>query len=242
MELTLLVCQGSDMPRQKDSVHLLKQVFQENLVPDLPELCTHTGSSRRTVMRWLKRVGYHTSYNLNSRYYALEETPQFDEDGLWGHEEIWFSSYGTLRRTVRALVEKSEAGMTANELRAKLHVRVDTRMGVFVKAGDVASRRYGRLCVYYSAGEARADVQMAKREQMLNEDKEVGVEKKEVVGSREMAMNVIEALVTKIEHPDWGPVEISKDLVKRGIDMPVEGVRATFEFLKLSKKNSARET
>lgn len=230
------------MPRQKDSIHLLKQVFQKRQVTDLLELSTAIGSSKRTVMRWLKRVGYHSSYNLNSRYYALEGTPEFDEDGLWGYRGIWFSSYGTLRRTVRALVEKSETGVTANELRAKLHVRVDSRMGILVKDGDVASQRYGRLCVYYSAGEARGDVQMANREQMLKKDKEVGAEKNKLVGSREMAMNVIEALVSKIEHPDWGPVEISKDLVRRGIDMPVEGVQATFEFLKLSKKNSSPET
>ena len=230
------------MPLQKDSIHLLKQVFQKKQVTDLLKLSTDTGSSKRTVMRWLKRVGYHTSYNFNSRYYALEGTPQFDEDGLWGYNGIWFSSYSTVRKTVRAMVEKSETGMTANELRAKLHVRVDSRMGILVKDGDVASRRYGRLCVYYSGGEARADVQMANRERVLKKDKEAGDNKNKLVDSREMAMNVIEALVTKIEHSDWGPVEISEDLVKRGIDMPVEGVLATFEFLKLSKKNSSRET
>ncbi len=159
------------MPPQKDSIHLLKQVFQKEQVTDLPTLSADIGSSKRTVMRWLKRVGYHTSYNFNSRYYALEGTPQFDEDGLWGYHGIWFSSYSTVRRTVRALVEKSETGMTANELKMKLHVRVDSRMGILVKDGDVASRRYGRLCIYYSAGEARADVQMANREHMLKKDK-----------------------------------------------------------------------
>jgi len=230
------------MPRQKDRIHLLKKVFAKKQVTDLLELSKGTGSSKRTVMRWLKRVGYHTSYNLNSRYYALEGTPQFDEDGLWGYEGIWFSCYGTLRRTVRSLVEKSETGMTAGELRAKLHLRVDSRMSTLVKDGDVASQRYGRMCIYYSAHEAGRDVQMAGREQMLKKGKEAGADKNKLVGTREMAMNVIEALVTKIEHPDWGAVEISKDLVGRGIDMPVEGVEATFEFLKLSKKNSNPET
>lgn len=230
------------MPPQKDSIHLLKQVFQKEQVTDLPTLSADTGSSKRTVMRWLKRVGYHTSYNFNSRYYALEGTPQFDEDGLWGYHGIWFSSYSTVRKTVRALVEKSETGMTANELKMKLHVRVDSRMGSLVKDEDVAAQRYGRLCVYYSAGEARAEVQMANREQLLKKDKGAGAEKNKLVDSREMGMNVIEALVTKIEHPDWGPVEISEDLIRRGIDMPTEGVQATFEFLNLSKKNSNQET
>ena len=193
-------------------------------------------------MRYLSKVGYHTSYNLNSRYYALEGTPQFDEDGLWGHEGIWFSRYATLRKTVRSLVEKSEAGMRAGELKRKLHVRLDSRMSVFVTDGEVSSERYGHICVYYSTKQPRRDVQMANREKMLGKGKKTDTGRKEVITNREMAMNVIETLVTKIEHPDWEPVEISKDLARRGIDMPVEGVEATFEFLKLSKKNSNRET
>ena len=83
---------------------------------------------------------------------------------------------------------------------------------------------------------------MANRAKTLKKAKKTNTGRKKVISNREMAMNVIETLVTKIEHPDWGAVEISKDLVRRGIDMPVEGVEATFEFLKLSKKNSKRET
>ncbi len=230
------------MPKQKTNIHLLKEVFRNKPLSDIRELSASLGTSKRTVMRYLRKVGYHTSYNLNSRYYSLEGTPQFDEDGLWGYEGIWFSRYATLRKTVRSLVEKSEAGMTADELKRKLHIRVDSRMGIFVADGEVSSERCGNICVYYSAKQPRRDVQLANRERMLKKGKKTDTGRKKVITNREMAMNVIETLVTKIEHPHWEPVEISKHLARRGIDMPVEGVEATFKFLKLSKKNSNRET
>ncbi|KKM67611.1 hypothetical protein LCGC14_1469370 [marine sediment metagenome] len=230
------------MPKQKANTHLLKEVFRNKPISELQELSASLGTSKRTVMRYLRKVGYHTSYNLNSRYYALEGTPQFNEQGLWGFEGIWFSRYATLRKTVRSLVEKSEAGMTSSELKRELHVRVDSRMSIFVTDGEVSSERYGHICVYYSAKGPRRDVQMANRAKTLKKAKKTDTGRKKVISNREMAMNVIETLVTKIEHPDWEAVEISKDLVRRGIDMPVEGVEATFEFLKLSKKNSKRET
>ena len=65
------------------------------------------------------------------------------------------------------------------------------------------------------------DVQMANRERMLKKGKKTNTDRKKVITNREMAMNVIETLVTKIEHPDWALVEVSKDLARRGMDITI---------------------
>src|SRR5229473_4935547 len=42
-----------------------------------------------------------SSYTHRGRYYALRETARFDDAGLWSHDAVWFSRYGTLVSTSR---------------------------------------------------------------------------------------------------------------------------------------------
>jgi hypothetical protein len=100
------------------------------------------------VLRYLKELGYHTSYNFNSRYYTLEGIPEFDVDGLWDCQGVLFSCHGTLRETVRCLVEASRSGITGAELAAKLHVRLDSLLRRFVEEGDIARESTKRGFLY----------------------------------------------------------------------------------------------
>ena len=52
-----------------------------------------------TVFRKLKQLAYRTSYSHRGSYYTLDETPRFDEQGLWSFESVWFSRQGTLSDT-----------------------------------------------------------------------------------------------------------------------------------------------
>ena len=43
------------------------------------DLCSTFKVSHMTVVRGLKKYEYYTSYNMNSAYYVLKDTPEFDE-------------------------------------------------------------------------------------------------------------------------------------------------------------------
>ena len=80
--------------------------------------------SVKTARRQLKAWGAYTSYNYNGQYYTLPAVAKFDANGLWSWKGIRFSRHGPLKATVLALVEQSEAGLTAGELSKVLGVEV----------------------------------------------------------------------------------------------------------------------
>jgi hypothetical protein len=78
----------------------------------LPELKSALGTTTNlTVFRKLKLLDYLSSYTHRGRYYALRETARFDEVGLWSHDAVWFSRYGTLVATIEALVNQAPRGL-----------------------------------------------------------------------------------------------------------------------------------
>jgi hypothetical protein len=71
------------------------------------------GCSRRSVFRYLDRIGYLSSFTYAGRYYTLESIAKFDEQGLWFHYDIGFSRSGTLKETTAVQVEKTPEGSHA---------------------------------------------------------------------------------------------------------------------------------
>src|SRR6266581_9317697 len=64
-----------------------------------------------TVFRKLKSLGYLSSYTHRGAYYTLAEIPRFDDSGLWSHEGVWFSRYGTLLTTLETFVNQSAGAL-----------------------------------------------------------------------------------------------------------------------------------
>ena len=142
---------------------MLRERFQRHPVAELPELCRALSASGRTVFRVLGRIGYHSSYNHAGRYYTIKGIPRFDEDGLWFHEHIGFSTRGTLRATVEALVQQSPAGCTHEELSRLLRLRVHDPLRSLVQAKRLGRERVEALYVYVSARARTARAQLQHR-------------------------------------------------------------------------------
>ena len=75
-----------------------------------------------TVFRKLKELSYRSSYSHRGRYYTLAEIPQFDPQGLWSFQTVWFSRWGNLLTTLEVLVHGAPQGYFAHELQQVLHV------------------------------------------------------------------------------------------------------------------------
>src|SRR6202020_715401 len=105
--------------------HALRKHLQPHKIATLPELKSALGTSADlTVFRKLKLLDYLSSYTHRGRYYALREAARFDDVGLWSHEAVWFSRYGTLVSTIESFVNQSPSGWFADELAAVLHAEV----------------------------------------------------------------------------------------------------------------------
>lgn len=100
----------------------LRQHLRRHKIADLPELKRVLGTDTSlTVFRKLKHLDYRASYTHRGRFYTLAEIARFDDRGLWSHEAVWFSRYGTLVSTVETFVNRSPNGYYAPELTDELH-------------------------------------------------------------------------------------------------------------------------
>jgi hypothetical protein len=148
-------------------VSRLNQLFRRKRAAVLDDLRAVLGTtSRTTIFRILKVIGYFTSYSHAGRYYTLRRIPNFDRRGLWSWRGIGFSSHGTLRATSVFLIEQSEAGLTHDELQRQLGLRVHDTLRILVQEGIITREHFGDVFVYLSADPRMAAAQMAARQKL----------------------------------------------------------------------------
>ena len=92
------------------------RIFRRSRTMTVIQLADLLECSAPTVRNRLKSWGALTSYNKNGRYYALPNVATFDKNGLWKYKGVFFSRYGTLKRTVRHLVRSSLMGLDVAEI------------------------------------------------------------------------------------------------------------------------------
>lgn len=147
------------------SADRLRQAFHDARILTLPQLKKLVGTSAAmTVFRKLKPLAYLTSYSDRGRYYTLPEVAAFDERGLWGVNDVWFSREGTLVRTSEAWVNQSDDGYYADELRAALHVEVKDALRQLVQEQRLARRELDGHYLYVARAPSRRQQQVAQRQ------------------------------------------------------------------------------
>ena len=89
------------------------RLFYENKSLTIETISNKLNYSVRSSHRLLKKIGYHCSFSHNNKWYTLESTPSFSDNGLWFYEGIGFSKHGNLSKTILYFVNKSHHGLTA---------------------------------------------------------------------------------------------------------------------------------
>jgi hypothetical protein len=113
----------------------LRKHLLRHKIATLPELKAALGTcADLTVFRKLKLLDYLSSYTHRGRYYALREAARFDDAGLWSHDAVWFSRFGTLVSTIESFVNHSPRGWFADELADVLHTEVQDPLHDLVRA------------------------------------------------------------------------------------------------------------
>jgi hypothetical protein len=101
----------------------------------LDQLAESLGYALISVRRFLQQIGYCRSYTHNGKWYTLQDSPNFDRDGLWHHKGIGFSKHRSLTATIGYLVGRSPAGLSAGELSQKLQPPCHAVLTQLHKAG-----------------------------------------------------------------------------------------------------------
>lgn len=143
----------------------LRKHLLRHKIATLPELKEALGTTAElTVFRKLKTLDYLSSYTHRGRYYALRETARFDDVGLWSHDAIWFSRFGTLVATIEAFVNRSLQGWFADELADALHAEVQDSLHDLVRAGRLRRSELTGRFLYTSADSKQARDQFRTRQ------------------------------------------------------------------------------
>jgi hypothetical protein len=147
----------------------LLRLLTRTKIATLDQLATALGSaSSITVFRKLDQLGYRTSYSHRGRFYTLDRIARFDDNGLWSHDSVWFSRFGTLVDTAAACVNPSPAGYFVAELDQILHVATQDTLLHLVNQGRLARQQLSGLYLYCSADPALRQRQIDARQSAIS--------------------------------------------------------------------------
>ena len=223
------------MTSAEDYAEALDKLFRRRAVATVDDLRRVLGvTSRTTVSKALQKAGYLSSYSHAGRFYTLRRYPTFDENGLWFHGEVRFSSHGTLRTTVVVLVKQSPAGYTHEELQALLGLRVHDTLRSLVESQLLARDLFGAVYVYLHPDPQVASVQLARREERSTSVPAEAAKPLDLT-------RVVDVLVAVIQAPKDDAKGIAARLKVRGIDVSAEQVEEVLARYGIVKK-TARST
>jgi hypothetical protein len=151
------------MLSKPDALKALRGFFKKKRVAMLPDIYAVLGTtSRMSAFRRLRELDYLSSFSDVGRYYTLPGVANFDPQGLWFYEEVGFSRFGNLKKTVIHLVDQSVAGKTHEELEQQLRLRVHNTLLDLVRSDKLTREAFEGVFVYLSRRSDRAQQQLAR--------------------------------------------------------------------------------
>ena len=175
--------------------HIL-EMLEKNTVMTVDEISAAYGCSRNTVYLKLKKHDYITSYNENNRYIALIKNLTYDDNGLCFIETAKFSSWGDVKITIIALVDRSQEGYSTGEINQILQIRTNKQLGELVKAGMIVRQREGRHQYYFSRMPEIQKEQIQKRVR-----KQIKIQKAKVPLSKNLVIKILTIIINEQESP-----------------------------------------
>ena len=210
----------------ENTLKILEELFIKKKVLTIHEVIyAIQTTTRMTAYKYMKPLGYLSSYTHAGRYYTLKNIPEFDKDGLWHFGDIGFSKYGTLSETIVHLINHSKTGKTSSDLEKQQRVYVHNALLSLVKSKKISREQQDGVYVYLSA-----DLETSRRQ----------IEKRNQKGSRKrlpewiVAEILIEIIRALEEKPDID--EVATRLSKRGSLITRLQIEQVFEEHDLKKK------
>jgi len=213
------------MVNRSDAHSQLAELFKQEKCYRIDELSRRLNYSLISIRRFLKVIGYYSSFTHNSKWYTLRSIPFFDKNGIWFYQDIGFCRHGNLNQTIGRFIDKSFQGLTAKDLFNILSVPCHPVLNQMYKKKKVDRFNTPKGFVYLSVSESKKRLQL-KRLQVLTPPKKI---------ERLNAQTAVYVLVEFIKNPKASFFELSIAVNKKGVKASPQAVAQLFKDYDLKK-------
>ena len=201
-------------------------LFDQKKCRTIEELTHSLNYSTISIRRFLKTIGYYSSFTHNSMWYTLHSIPTFNKRGLWFYQDIGFSKHGNLKQTIFNFVSKSPQGLTAKDLFEILLIPCHPVLNQMYKKNQIDRFNTQRGFVYLSIDNKKRQRQLNRLQSQLFTVKE---------SESLNAQAAVYVLVEYIKHPEASVAELSKAVEKKEVKASPEAITRLFKENDLKK-------
>ena len=213
------------MANQTDPHYQLAELFKQEKCYTIDELSRRLNYSLISIRRFLKVIGYYSSFTHNSKWYTLRSIPSFNQNGIWFYQDIGFCKHGNLNQTIGRFINKSFQGLTAKDLFDILSVPCHPVLNQMYKNKKIDRFNTPKGFVYLSVSESKKRLQL-KRLQVLTPPKKI-----ESLNPQ----TAVYVLVEFIKNPKASFFELSIAVNKKGVKASPQAVAQLFIDYDLKK-------
>jgi hypothetical protein len=213
------------MAIRTDTQNQLAELFKQEKCYTIDELSRRLNYSLISIRRFLKVIGYYTSFTHNSKWYTLRSIPSFDKNGIWFYQDIGFCKYGNLNQTIGRFIDKSFQGLTAKDLFDILSVPCHPVLNQMYKKKKIDRFHTPKGFVYLSANENKKRLQL-KRLRVLAPAQKI---------ERLNPQTAVYVLVEFIKNPKASFLELSAAVKKKGVTASQQAIAQLFKDYDLKK-------
>ena len=211
----------------------LRFYFGDGTPRDVSEMAKHFNVSVAVAYKELNRLKAMVALNKPGLY-VLPQARRTGRNGFFTVGEAVFFSGGNLPRALESLVCRSPSGMSVREIEKIVLTNAKVQLLHLVGAGKLKRRKVGGEYRYFSPapgiGKNQED---ASRNGLGDLERARYMEQAEKIPIED----VLKILITHIRNPNFSIKGIALSLLRRGVDIRTEKVRAVFEKYDIAKKN-----
>ena len=213
------------MANQIDPQYQLAELFNQKKCYTIDELSWRLNYSLSSIRRFLKAIGYYTSFTHNSKWYTLRSIPCFDKNGIWFYQDIGFCKHGNLNQTIGRFIDKSFQGLSAKDLFNILSVPCHPILNQMYKKKKIDRYHTPKGFVYLSVSESKKRLQL-KRLRVLTPAQKI---------ERLNPQTAVYVLVELIKNPKASFFELSVAVKKKGVTASQQAIAQLFKDYDLKK-------
>lgn len=210
-------------PNEK-RLNSIKKLLRTKKIVTLAELMASLDCSRSTVQKCLAEWKALSSYNKNASYYTLPEIIEFDANGLWGYQGVFFSKFDTLSATFVGLVTQSSAGLTTSEAEELLGIKPYSFLWSLKDHPALRRENLQKRYVYFSSDPDRY-LEQAEQRRLMQAALRMPTDSE-----------AVSLLVEKIKQPSLSNEELSQKLEQQKVFIDPEIIQNFFLRHDLDKK------
>ncbi len=213
------------MANQTDPHFRLAELFKHEKCYTIDQLSQRLSYSLISIRRFLKTMGYYTSFTHNSKWYTLRSIPSFNKNGIWFYQDIGFCKHGNLNQTIGRFIDKSFQGLTAKDLFNMLSVPCHPVLNQMYKKKKIDRFHTPKGFVYLSVSESKKRLQL-KRLRALTPAQKI---------ERLNPQTAVYVLVELIKNPKASFFELSRAVKKKGAIASPQAIAQLFDDYDLKK-------